>query len=39
MWAEHVPCTLGLGDLCVWGNDTVTHLVLLERRGEAFSRS
>lgn len=39
MWGEHVPRTLGLGDLYVWGNNTVTHLVLLERRGEAFSRS
>lgn len=35
-WQVSVP--LGLGDLCGRKNDAVTHLILLEERGEAFGR-
>lgn len=29
---------MGLGDLCDRRNNAVTHLILLEKRGEAFRR-
>lgn len=38
LWDEQVPSILSLGDLCGWENNAVTHLILQERRGEAFRR-
>lgn len=38
LWDEQTPSVLGLGDLCGWGNNAVTHLILQERSGEAFRR-